>query len=319
MKKIFNYLIIPILLIISYEILTNSQEIINSVNFSFNIWKNNIFPSLFPFFIISNLLINYGFVELLSEICKPLMSFFKVNPNASFIFIMGMLSGFPSSAIYTKKILDEGLINNKDAMKILMFSHFSNPLFILGTLSIMFLNNKKAGLLILFTHYISNFIIAILFRGLYPYRSSAKINLKDGLNKMKAKINNSPSIGSILSKTINTSISTLLTILGTITVFLCLTTIINDLIPLNDIHKSIFNGLFELTQGLKYVSLLNISLKLKTTISSLLISFGGLSIHMQVISSINDDNIKYTPYLIARIIHASIASLLTVILFDKLI
>ena len=80
--------------------------------------------------------------------------------------------------------------------------------------------------------------------------------------------------------------------------------------------SAIINGIFEITQGLKYISMLNISLKFKTTISVMFLSFGGLSIHIQVKSILSDTNIKYLPYLIARIIHTAIAGLLSFILFD---
>lgn len=121
MKKLS---IISILLILCFEILTNSNDILESVIFSFNIWKNNIFPSLFPFFIISQLLINYGFVELLSEILKPVMNIFRINKNCAFIIVMSMLSGFPSNAKYTKELYNNGLINSYEASKILAFSFF---------------------------------------------------------------------------------------------------------------------------------------------------------------------------------------------------
>ena len=49
-----------VLIFIGYEILTESESILKSVDFSLNVFKNNIFPSLFPFFVLSNLLIKYG-------------------------------------------------------------------------------------------------------------------------------------------------------------------------------------------------------------------------------------------------------------------
>ena len=92
-KKIVSVLILSILLILCFEILTTSKEILNSVSFSISVWKNNIFPSHFPFFIMSELLIEYGFVEFIGELLKPVMVYlFKANPNTAFIFIMSLIS-----------------------------------------------------------------------------------------------------------------------------------------------------------------------------------------------------------------------------------
>lgn len=318
-KKSASIIIMSFLLIIAFEILTTSQAILDTVAFSFNIWKNNIFPSLFPFFILSELFIEYGFVEFLGEVCKPLMvRLFRINSNTAFIFIMSIISGCPSNAKYTKELLKKELITEREATKILMFSHFSNPLFILGTVSLLFLNNKVAGLLVLLGHYSINFVIGILFRNYLPSpKENVHISFKKALDKMhKRRIQNQHGFGSILTSAINNTIQTLLLILGTITVFLVITTIIDQNINLNTFHQGILNGFIEMTQGLKYISSLHIPLDLKSSITAMILSFGGLSIHMQVMSLLSDTKVKYFPFLLARIIHATMSAILVYFLFD---
>ena len=55
MRRWISVFIMVVLLFIVYEILTESESILNSVNFSLNVFKNNVFPSLFPFFVLSNI------------------------------------------------------------------------------------------------------------------------------------------------------------------------------------------------------------------------------------------------------------------------
>ena len=98
--------------------------------------------------------------------------------------------------------------------------------------------------------------------------------------------------------------------------FLIITTIINQNLSLTLYNQSILNGILEMTQGLKYVSLLSIPLKNKAVLSVMFISFGGLSVHMQTIGLISDTKIKYLPFFIARILHASISGLLLYLSFD---
>ncbi len=320
MKKTWiSIIMMSIFIFIGIQILLESKEILNSVTFSFQVWKNNIFPSLFPFFVLSEILMNYGFIELCGELLKPLMiKFFKTSSPTAFILIMSIISGFPSNAKYTKELLDQGLINEQEGTKILMFTCFSNPLFILGTVSILFLNNKEVGLLILLCHYLSNFIIGFLFRNFHPTKEIIKpVSIKKAIEAMHQKrIQNPLNFGQILTKALQNSIQTLLLILGTVTTFLVITTIIDHHIQLNNYHQSILNGFVEMTQGLKYVSTLNIPLKLKSILSAMILSFGGLSVHMQVVSIISSTKIKYFPFLVARIIHALLASFLVFILFD---
>lgn len=318
-KKCVSIGIMVLLLFIGFEILTSSKYILASVSFSFGIWKDNIFPSLFPFFVLSEILVQYGFVEFVGEICKKFMNkFFRINSNCAFIFIMGIISGFPSSAKYTKELYEQGLITEKEASKVLTFTHFSNPLFILGTVSLLFLNNKEVGLLILFVHYITNIIIGLLFRNYNPSPDeNTKVSLKVAIDKMhNRRIHNPKGFGQIITDALNHTISTLLLILGTITMFLVLTTIIDQNINLNSFHQGILNGLVEMTQGLKYISLLHIPLQLKSALCAMILSFGGFSVHMQMMSILSDTNIRYLPFLLARILHAVLASTMVYFLFD---
>ncbi len=243
---------------------------------------------------------------------------FKINSHAAFVFGMSLLSGFPSSAKYTRELYLNGSLNEEEATKVLTFSHFSNPLFILGTISILFLNNNELGFLILGCHYITNLLIGFGFRNYYPSKKEKiKISIKQAFNNMhKKRISNGLTFGQIITNSLLNSINTLLLILGVITMFLVVTQIIDNNINLSHYFQALLNGFIEMTQGLKYISILDIPLKFKTTLSTMIISFGGISVHVQMISILSDTKIKYLPFLIARIIHATLASFLVFILFD---
>ena len=318
-QKVITTSIMAVLLSIAFFILTESKAVMEAVLFSFQIWKNNIFPSLFPFFLLSELFIQYGFVEFLGELLKPIMNrIFRISNYTAFIFVMSIISGFPSNAKYTKALLDEHKINEKEATKILTFTHFSNPLFILGTVSITFLGNREIGFLILFCHYITNLILGLLFRNYYPSpKNECHISIKKAINHMTlVRMRKKESFPMILSNALNHTIQTLLFILGVTTTFLIVTTLVNQHIVLPSFYQSILNGFFEMTQGLKYVSLLNIPLKIKGILTVMILSFGGLSVHMQLIGILSKSRIKYFPYLTARILHATIASILFFFLFE---
>ena len=299
------------LIFCGYEILSESATIMNAVSYSFDIWINNVFPSLFPFFVLSEILINYGFIELIGEL-------FKINGNAAFVFIMSLLSGFPSNAKYTKELYLKNKLTSKEATKTLMFSHFSNPLFILGTISITFLNDKRLGLIIMFSQYVSNVIIGLLFRNYYPSKiTKDKFSIKKAILSMHNKrINNNKRFGSIITNSLINTINTLLLILGVITTFLIITTIIDNNFNLSLLNKSLLSGFLEMTQGLKHISLLNITNNYKALLICMIISFGGLSVHTQILSIISDTDIEYKPFLLARLIHVVISFIICLIMLN---
>lgn len=318
MKKILTSMIImTLLLVCAYEILSESQTIMEAVYYSFTIWVNNVFPSLFPFFVLSEILINYGFIELVGELFKPIFEkLFRINGNTAFIFIMSMISGFPSNAKYTRELYLQGKINEQEASKILMFSHFSNPLFILGAISITFLNDKKLGIIVMVSHYIANIVIGILIRNYCPSKpQNDKFSVKNAIIKMHNKrVNNDKRFGAIITNSLMNSINTLLLILGVVTTFLIITTIIDNNFHLNLFSKTILSGFLEMTQGLKHVSLLQTTGNYKALLITMILSFGGLSVHTQILSIISDTKIKYKPFLLARLMHVVIAAIIAYIL-----
>lgn len=318
MKKLTSILIMIVLIYISVSILVDSERILKSVEFSLNIFKENIFPSLFPFFVLSNILVKCGFVEFVSDLFKGIMGkLFKIKGAAAFVFIMSIISGNPANAKYTKELLDNGCLNKQEATKILCFTCFSNPLFILGTVSLTFLNNKDVGLLILICHYLGNIIIGILMRNYCPCIEKGKISLKEAINDMHNKrISNNESFGIILTNSLTSSINTLLLVLGVITTFLVITTILSESISVNSVLQSTINGFIEMTQGLKYISMEAIPLRLKCVLAVMMLSFGGFSVHMQIMSILSNSGIRYLPFLCARVMHSLISGTMAYFLFN---
>ncbi len=318
MKKILNSLIILIIVIfLTIEVILNSSSVVDSARFSFNMWKDNIFPTLFPFFVISNLLINYGFVELVGELFKPIMSkLFKIKGESSFVFILSMLSGFPSNAKYTLELYNNNIIDDKEATKLLTFTHFPNPLFVIGTVALSFLGNKNYGFIILASIYISNILIGIMYRFYNPTNNTSKIDLKSAYKKMKERYKKNKTFGIILTKTLVDSINMLLLILGAISLFLILNKIIVNVFNLNDYFRAFTSSVLEMTGGLKYTSLLNIPINYKIILTSMILAFGGLSIHTQIYSIICETKIKFFPYFISRFIHVILSGLICFILLN---
>ncbi len=304
MKKFISIVIFLLFIIL---ILFNSLDIMESIRLSFSICINNLFPSLIPFMLISNILINYNFIDDLSDIFGKIMNnVFKVNKNCSFAFIMSMISGTPSNSKYLKDLMDNELITIDDCIKCMKFCHFTNPIFIIGTIGYTFLKDKKLGLIILISHYFGSILIGF-------FNKNKDLNNQKSIKFKRDK----KSLILLLSESINNTVNTLFLILGIITTCLIITCIINKIILIDENFKFVY-GLIEITQGLNYLSLSNLNIVLKAIIASFLISFGGICIHAQVFSILENKKIRYIPYLISRLVHGIISSILTYIFINLL-
>ena len=252
-----------------------------------------------------------GFIDFLSEIFKGINSkLFYLPGSSSFVIIMSLLTGFPSSGKYINQLLVTDKIDEDDANYLLMFTHFSNPLFVIGTIGTIFLGNAFLGFIILLCHIISNFIIAFIFRRKKVIKKE-KISIKKAFNYIKFDNN----ISSILSDSIFNAINTMFLLLGIITLFLIFSILLNDLLYLPSNSSIYLFGLLEMTQGIKYSSLLNTNLLNKSILMLSFISFGGFSVHMQVFSFFENKKIKYKYFLFSRLLQVIISIILLILIF----
>lgn len=302
-KNIKNILIIAFFLYLLINIIANKEIVLTALSQSTNIWLSTLAPSLFPMFIISEILINYNLGTYLTIIFGNFISkHLKISSSYFLLLILSILSGFPSSAKNIRVMYNNQEITNKEASLLLTFTHFSNPLFIISAITSFLNNNQTLSIIILLSHYIPNFIILLLVRN------------KLENNKIKQKLLK-PSFPKTLMSSINNAISTLLMILGALSFFLILSEIIISNIPLNNATKLLIKATLEVTGGLAYLTTLNISPLYKVILSSMFLSFGGFCIHFQIISQINDTDISYKPFLKARIFHMLASGILAFIIY----
>jgi len=298
-KKYFNLVISFVIFLFLYEVFDHSNIVISTIYKSTLIWYKNIVPSILPIYIIVDLLLNYNAIDYLSKIFGKFMEkVFKLKKETSFVFLLSVISGFPSNSKYIKSLLDDKIINTREAVKLLTFTHFSNPLFIIESIGVSFLGDKRIGILILIVHYLTNVIIGIFNRNYYVNLESSKI-----CNKK-----NKTSFIVCLTNSIYNTVKILFLLFGIICFFMIITAIIKENINLSNNLSSILCGFLEMTQGVYYVSSLSIPISIKAGLITFLISFGGFSIHMQVFSILSNYKLNYKNYLLTRILHAFISS-----------
>lgn len=277
--KYITYLITIIFIILT---LFNFNIITDSISLSFNICINNLLPSLIPFLLISNIIVK-----------KNLL----VNNTLS-TTLLCIISGSPSNAKYISNYINYNIISIKDSQKLINYLQYVNPIYILNVIGLLTLNNKKYGLIILVSNIISSLILKVYY-GKIEYNNH--------------KFNNETLFNTI-TNSIKDTINTVLYIIGIITCFFIITSYIDIIININKNYKFIY-GIIEITQGINYLKDSNINIYLKTIIASFLISFGGLSIHLQVFGILDNKKIRYKSYFFNRIIHSLISILVTSILF----
>jgi len=299
MNKIKNYLLTFIIFSLIILLFKYNYLLQTSVIDAVNLWINKVFPTLFIMFIINDLIINLNLLDNISKVINPLFNkIFKTTGCSSNVFLLSIFSGTPSSAFIIKEMINTNKISLNDANKLIAYTFFSNPLFLYEILSISF--NKYIVFKIIIIHYLSNLIIGLIFRN--------KNCIINNMNIYEKK-QNIKNLFVLLPGAIKKSLDTLVIILGTIVFYMIITNIIMTIVPLNNLLETILKGILEITQSLNILNNLNSSSIIKEIIAISIISFGGLSIHTQVLSIISDTNIKYKNFFIGRLLHVLISTI----------
>lgn len=295
MKKKYqsNYILLLLICLLTLYLI-NSSLITKSILDYTSLFIEKIFPASFLFFTLSSLLIDYHFIENIEKLLK-------VNGAIFYTVMMSLISGFPSGSKYIKDLLEKGLISDKTANYLITFTHFPNPMFILGSVSLLFPSSKYAKVL-LFSLIAANLLLGLLL----------KPKQKEALPKEAEKELN---FSTSLAKAITSSLKTILLIYGTSIFFFLIATIINHYINLS-LSKYIFvNGIFDLTKGIFLTSLLKSPI-LKAIFIISFISFGGLSVNIQIKSIIADTKIKYKNFLLGRLFQFVVATIIFLLIIN---
>ena len=73
----------------------------------------------------------------------------------------------------------------------------------------------------------------------------------------------------------------------------------------------LIKGILEITIGIEALGKLGLPMIYKAVIASCFLAFGGLSVHMQVISQITDTNIKYRYFFVGRLYQTILSGIIT--------
>jgi sporulation integral membrane protein YlbJ len=299
---------------------------LNGASSGLKLWFNSVIPSLLPFLILSDILIQTDFIFLFGKLLSPFMRLlFNISGSSSIALILGMISGYPVGAKISCELYDGNVILKDEAQRLLYFTNNCGPMFILGTVAIGMYGIKELGILLLISHYAGSISIGILTGIISRKSKSNKYSYRPRTQNQKASQKQGHSLGEIISDSIKKSTDLILVIGGFIILFSVLIETLKHTIFLrNNVFSCFLLGSFEMTNGVYGAKFLESSLLLKAVLSSFVIGFGGLSITLQTLTLLKNTDLKIKNYIFAKIIHGIFSSIFCLLLYgffinDKII
>ena len=295
------------------------------------LWANNVVPSLFPFFVITELLSHTNVIHYIGKCFDKIMRpLFNVPGEAAFAFIIGLISGYPTGAKVVANMRENGIFTKEEGDRMLIFTNNSGPLFIISFVGVSLFGSTQTGILLLCTHILASITSGIII---------AKISKNNTCNQEKyfkkshqksntemLKINN---FGKILASSIENAISNILLIGGFVVLFSVIISIFTNIHLLSYASKllqpillsigfdlsfaePILAGIIELTNGVNMVASISIkAISQNVVLCAFLLGFGGISVLLQVLGMISKTDLSIKKYVIGKLLQGILAGLYT--------
>ena len=137
-----------------------------AVEEALSLCARSVIPSLFPFLVISSLLLAMGFGDLTASVLSGLMEpLFRIGGPGSAALVLGLLGGYPIGAKTAGELYQSHALSRQEAERLLTFCNNCSPVFLISVLGSWIFGSVRAGVWLLLIHVGSALLVGLLFRG----------------------------------------------------------------------------------------------------------------------------------------------------------
>lgn len=279
-----------------------------------------IIPSLFPFFVLSDLMMELGLVDYLGKALERLMKpLFNVGGSCSAALALGFIGGYPVGAATAISLYKKGHCSRSEAERLLAFCNNSGPAFILGVVGAGIFSSSAIGLTLYLAHVASSLIAGMLFR-FYRGHSGSTPRLKSG-----TETHDRPSFPEAFTGSVKAAFQSTLNICGFVIFFtvmiklLFLTGVMGLasrllavlLAPLGIDYawaQKLLTGIIEMSSGVWSLSDAAGTLSGRMSMAAFILGWAGVSVHCQVLSFIGGSGLSTRTYILGKALHGIISA-----------
>lgn len=139
---IFSFILILFFVIFSESCVPETRNAVM-------MFLNTVLPTMFPFYVLSSLIVSGGFLTRIAKPVKPLTERVMRLPGSCIAaIILGCLCGFPIGAKITCDLKARGDITEEEAERLSSFTNNVGPVFMASIVGGTYLGSIRSGLLI---------------------------------------------------------------------------------------------------------------------------------------------------------------------------
>ena len=290
------------LLVFSLALLLRRADVAaNCMREGLSLCARAVVPSLFPFMVLSELLVASGAGEwLIFPIARPLEKLLGLSPAGCCAVVLGLVCGFPVGVRCAILGYEKGTVSRSECERILACSTIPSSAFLVSTVGTALWQNAKFGMLL----YLCT-VLSALLSGIFLYaiekREHKEKSIQAALPPFKIYFE-----ANMLPSAIKNATRSTLLICAYVVFFSTLTGAIGLILGrfgASQTTHAILSSLLELSGGVSAASGLA-DRQLARILTGAAIGWSGISIHCQMLSLCDGHDLSTRPYFIAKIIQA---------------
>lgn len=290
-----------LLLLTALALLARPEQTAEAVRQGLHLCATAVLPALFPFFVLSSLLVACGSADAAGQVLSPVMGrLFGCSGAGGAAVFLGLAGGYPLGARTVGELLRTGRICQEEAEHLLSFCNNAGPAFILSVVGNGIFHDIRVGMSLWLIH-----VLSALLTGLLLCRTFRRRRRSPTVSSSAAV---SQSLPTALAEALTSAGTTAVSISAAITFFLVLLTLLTDL---TGVHHPLFVGFVELTNGLLQLSPTAPHSRIW---AAALLGWGGCSVHCQTLALLSGLplNLRYyfTGKALQSLLSAALAALL---------
>lgn len=126
--------------------LIQTESISDGIRGGLSLCARAIVPTLFPFLVLSDLLLTFtGTERMLGILSRPVAFLLRLSPYGGIAFLLGNLFGFPIGARTVAKYYQGGLLSKEEGERLLLFTGNASPFFLIGSVGIGMFSSLQIG------------------------------------------------------------------------------------------------------------------------------------------------------------------------------
>lgn len=316
-KKVRDALAGLALLMATAGLVAAPEEAIAGAKDGLTLCFNVIVPSLFPFFVLSSLVVDLGLAAYLGRAMEGLMRpLFRVSGSCATAVALGFVGGYPVGARTALQLYQQGLCTKTEAERLLAFCNNSGPAFILGVVGAGIFGDSRVGLLLYLTHALASLIVGLLFR-FYGGRRDRRAR------GTRPKPIQTVTLPAAFTGAVSRSLQSTLNICAFVVFFAVILRLLSAYGVLTAVArllslvgfqaewaKRLVAGLLELSSGVASLQG-GTGFAGRVSMAAFMLGWAGLSVHCQVLSFLVDSGLSARVYLAGKLCHGLIAAGLT--------